>query len=69
MKKYNSSQIYGDLLTELTDVIIRIGFRHGSDSEKGAAVSPQSLTEDILSQVDLGGPQSLKFGQVHLKIQ
>lgn len=57
------------ILTELTDVIIGVGLRHGSDGDKGAAVSPQSFTKDVLSQVDLRGPQSLQLGQVHLRVQ
>lgn len=57
-----------NLLTKLTYVIIGIGLWHGSDCEKGTGVSPQGFTQDILSQVDLWGPQSLQFGQVHLSM-
>lgn len=59
IKKNTCTQTYSDLLTKLTDVIIGVGLWHGSDGEKGAAVSPQSFTQDVLSQVYLRGPQSL----------
>lgn len=46
-----------------------VRLRHGSDGEKWAAVPPQGFTQDILSQIDLRGPQSLQFRKVHLRIQ
>ena len=54
------------LLTKLTDVIIGVGLRHGSDGEKWAAVPAEGFTQYVLSQVDLRCPQILQFGKVHL---
>lgn len=63
------TKIYIDLLTKLTDVVIGVGLRHGSDGEKWAAVPPQGFTQDVLSQIDLRGPQRLQFRKVHLRTQ
>lgn len=49
------------LLTELADVIVGVGLWHGRDRHKWAAVPPKGFTEDVLSQVDLRGPQILQF--------
>lgn len=49
------------LLTELADVIVGVGLWHGRDSHKWAAVPSKGFTEDLLSQVDLRGPQILQF--------
>lgn len=54
------------LLTELTDMITGFGLGHGSDSKKWTGVSTKGLTQNVMSQVDLRGPHSLKFGQMHL---
>lgn len=54
------------LLTKLADVIIGVGLWHGRDSDEWAAVPPKCFTEDVLSQIDLRGPQILQFWQVHL---
>lgn len=49
------------LLTELADVIVGVGLWHGRDGHEWAAVPPKGLAEDVLSQVDLRGPQILQF--------
>lgn len=67
--KDTCTQTYNDLLTELADMIIRVGLRHGSDGKEWAAISSQGFTQVVLSQVDLRCPQSLQFGQVHLRTQ
>lgn len=54
------------LLTKLADVIVGVGLWHGCDSNQWAAVSPKCFTEDVLSEIDLRGPQILQFWQVHL---
>lgn len=46
-----------------------VGLWHGSDGEKWAVVPTQGITQDILSQIDLRGPQSLQLRKVHLRIQ
>lgn len=40
---------------------------HDSDSKKWTGVSTKGLTQNFLSQVDLRGAHSLKFGQMYLK--
>lgn len=56
-------------LTKLADVVIGVGLRHGSDGEEGARVAAQGFTQDVLPEIDAGGPQSLQFGKVHLHTQ
>lgn len=53
-------------LTELADVVIGVGLRHGSDGEQGAGVAAQGFAQDVLPEIDAGGPQGLQFGKVHL---
>lgn len=56
-------------LTELADVVVGAGLWHGSDGEEGARVASQGLAQDVLSEIDAGGPQRLQFGKVHLDAQ
>lgn len=49
------------LLTKLADVIVGVGLWHSRDSDEWAAVPPKCFTKDVLSQIDLRGPQILQF--------
>lgn len=56
-------------LTKLADVVVGAGLWHGSDGEEGAGVAAQGFTQDVLPEIDAGGPQRLQFGKVHLSTQ
>lgn len=49
------------LLTKLADMIIGVRLWHGRDSDEWAGVPPKCFTEEVLSQIDLRGPQILQF--------
>lgn len=56
-------------LTKLADVVIGVRLWHGSDGEEGARVASQGFTQDVLPEIDAGGPQRLQFRKVHLNTQ
>lgn len=56
-------------LTKLADVVVGVRLRHGSDGEEGARVAAQGFTQDVLPEIDAGGPQSFQFRKVHLNTQ
>lgn len=57
----HATDTFTDLLTKLADVIVGVGLWHGRDSEEWAVVPPKGFTEDVLSEIDLRGPQILQF--------
>lgn len=57
----HAADTFTGLLTELADVIVGVGLWHGRDSEEWAVVPPKCFTEDVLSEIDLRGPQILQF--------
>lgn len=52
--------------TELADVIIAGGLRHGCDGQQRAVISSECLAERLLSVVDVGSAQSTQLLQMHL---
>lgn len=52
--------------TELADVVVAGGLRHGSDGQQGAVVSSQRLAELLLSVVGVRSAQSVQLLEMHL---